>query len=231
MTFRDQHAAIVEDPSRTSHREPFLCWPGGDHLRYFAFLALAQTIWFGLIYGGADFLTARRTLRLQVHLKVEEKLPFIPAAVVIYVSIYILFCAIPFILQTRRQLKALAITQALVTLCGGICFLLFPAELDFPVPRDLGMCAGLFRFADWQNLNYNQVPSLHVALSVVCVAAFASRAAATGKIFLWLWVAAISVSAVLTYQHHILDVISGFILGILATKLVYNRLATSKLDT
>ncbi len=67
----------------TQHREPFLGWPGWDHLRYFAFLGLAQTLWFGFIYGGADFLTARRTLRFRVHLEVEEKLPFIPAAVLI----------------------------------------------------------------------------------------------------------------------------------------------------
>ncbi len=63
-------------------------------------------------------------------------------------SLEILFCAAPLILRTGRELRALAITLALVTLCGGICFLLFPAELDFPIPQELGFCAGLFRFAD-----------------------------------------------------------------------------------
>lgn len=213
----------------TPRREPFWSWPSWDQLRYFAFLALAQTFWFGLIYGGADFLTAGRTLRLQVHLEVEKKLPFIPEAVLVYMSIYILFCAAPFTLHTRRELRALVITLALVTLCAGICFLLFPAELDFAVPRDLGMSADLFRFADWLNLDYNQVPSLHVALSVVCVAVFASRARATGRTLLWLWAVAIGASGVLTYQHHILDVITGFILGLLATRLVYIRLATFEL--
>ena len=186
-------------------------------------LAGAQTILFGLIYGGADHLTALRTLRLRVHLDVEEKIPFVPAAIWIYMSIYILFCAIPFILRTRRELSALANTLASATLCGGICFLLFPAEVGFTVPHDLGMSDQMFRFADWLNLKYNLVPSLHVALSVVCFAAFASRASVAGKVFLWLWAAAIAASTVLTYQHHVLDVITGFILGSLAIRLVYQR--------
>jgi membrane-associated phospholipid phosphatase len=154
---------------------------------------------------------------------VEQKLPFVPEAVVIYMSIYVLFWIAPFILRTRRALRALAITLALVTFCGGISFLLFPAELDFPARQDLGICAELFRFADWLNLDYNLVPSLHVALSVVCAAVFASCAGGTARIFLWLWPVAIGASAVLTYQHHLLDVLSGYLLGMLTTRLVYHR--------
>ncbi len=208
-------------------REPFWGWPGWDLLGYCAVLACVQTLWFWLIYGGANFLTARRTLRLRDHLEVEERLPFIPTAVVVYMSIYILFWAAPFILRTRRELRALGITLAFVTLCGGICFLLFPAELDFSVPQDLGVCAELFRFADWLNLDYNQVPSLHVAMTVVCTAAFATRAGVSIRVLLWGWALTMGVSSILTFQHHVVDVITGFILGLVGTRLVYLRLVTA----
>ncbi len=211
-------------------REPLLAWPSWEHLRYFALLGLAETFWFGLIYGGSDFITARRMLRFRMHLEVEERLPFVPSAILIYMSIYVLFWAPPFILRSRRELRALAIALAAATLCGGICFLLFPAELDFPVTQELGICAGLFRFADWLNLDYNQVPSLHVALSVVCVAAFSSRTGGIASALLWLWAVAIGVSAVLSFQHHVLDVLTGFFLGMVVAKLIYHRLSTSELD-
>lgn len=214
----------------TQRRQPFLGWPGWDRLGYFALLIFVQTLWFGLIYGGAEILTAHRTLRLRLHLKVEQELPFVPAAILVYTSIFILFYASPFILRTRRELRALAITLGLTTLCAGICFLLFPAELGFSIPRDLGVCAPVFRLADGLNLDYNLVPSLHAAMSVVCIAAFGTRAGATGKLVLWAWAMAIGASAIVTYQHHVLDVMTGFILGIVAIRLVYHRLCTSGLD-
>jgi len=209
----------------TQHREPFLGWPGWDHLRDFVILLLAQTLWFALIFDGADRLTALRTFRVAVHFEAELQLPLVPEMLVFYMSIYLLFLIAPFVLRTRAQLRALAVTLAAVTFCGGICFLLLPAELAYPpAPRDLGKWSDLFRFADWLNLEHNLLPSLHVALSVVCVAVFSGHASTIGKTILWSWAVAVSVSTVLTHQHHISDVITGFILGMLASRLVYEQL-------
>ena len=195
-------------------REPFFGWPEWSQLRYFAFLALVQTLWFELIYCGTDFLTARRRLRLKIHLELEELLPIIPAMVWVYMSLYLLFLGAPFILRTREYLRALAVTLATVTLCAGICFLLLPGELAFPPPGELGRWAELFRLADWLNLDYNLVPSLHVTFGVVCVASFADRAGIIGKIFLWCWAGALGASTLLT----------GFILGMIGKRLIYCRI-------
>jgi membrane-associated phospholipid phosphatase len=212
-------------------REPFLAWPGWDHVRESVCLFLAVTLWFVLIYGGADRLTAQRDFRVAVHFNAELKLPFVPEMVVCYMSIYLLFLSAPFILRTRQQLRALAITLAVVTFVGGICFLLLPAELAFLPPPDAGKWSTLVQFADWLNLEYNLLPSLHVALSVVCVAAFTGHANTLGRIILWCWAVAISVSTLLTHQHHLADVITGFILGMLATRYVYRRLAPYELES
>lgn len=207
----------------TKHHDPFFGWPGWEHLRCFAWLGVAQTIWFGLVFIGCDRLTAMHSFRVRVHFEAELKLPFVAEMVLFYMSIYLLFCGAPFILRTRRQLRALAATLATVTFCGGICFLLLPVELAFPPPRDMGRWTQLVHFADWLNLEYNLLPSLHVALSVVCVAIFSGRASMIGRTVLWTWAVAISMSTLLTHQHHVLDVITGFILGLLATRLVYDR--------
>lgn len=200
--------------------EPFWGWPGWRHLRFAALVSGIGILWFLLVYVGCDTITAHRTLRVRIHLAAELNLPFVPETVLIYMSIYLLFLAAPFILRQRLEFLVLAITLNLVILISGICFLLLPAQLAFAPPANLGAFPALFRFADRLNLTYNLVPSLHVALSVTCLAVFARRASRMGKILLWSWAVAIAISTLLTHQHHILDAITGFGLGLGAFKTV-----------
>jgi len=196
----------------------FLGWPGRAHLLEAWGLSLLNGVWFLVVYGGCDRLTARRTLRVPVHVPAELTIPLVPWTIVLYMSIYLLFLLGPFVLRERAEFRALIGTLASIILVAGICFLLFPASLAFPSPADgeLGIWASLFHLADRANLDYNLAPSLHVALSVACVAAFARHAHGIGKGLLWAWAASIAVSTVLTHQHHLLDVASGWLLAILA---------------
>ena len=147
--------------------------------------------------------------------------------VVVYLSIHLLFAAVPFILRTRREIRAFILTLVAVIAIAGVGFVLLPAELAFPPPGDLGTWQALFRLADWLNLDYNLVPSLHVALSVACLAAFASRAGLVGAALLWTWAGAIAASTLLTHQHHLLDVATGAALGLGANRLIYRQLVSA----
>lgn len=204
--------------------EPFWGWPGWGLLGYTLLLGGAQTLWFGLIYGGANLLTEQRAARVRIHLDAELAIPFVPALVVVYMSIYPLFWLAPFVLRQRRTLEALAATLAVVTFVGGLGFLLFPSESAFPTPQEAGVWTGLHRFAKGLALRYNMVPSLHVALSVVCIAAYADRAGSVGRLLLWAWVGAVGVSTVLIHQHHLVDVVAGFALGVVGKWGVFDRL-------
>lgn len=196
--------------------DPFLAWPGWAHLRFAGLLSLANGLWFVLVYGGADRLTARHGFRLPVHLAAELRIPFVPAMTIFYMSLYLLFLLAPFILRTRREFRAVVLTMATVILVGGIAFLMIPAELAFtpPYAAELGIWAGLYQLADRLNLTYNLVPSLHVAFAVVCVTAFSPHAPPTGRALLWLWAVLIAASTVLIHQHHVLDVITGWLLAL-----------------
>lgn len=129
---------------------------------------------------------------MPVHLPIELSIPFIPGAVVAYMSIYVLFLAGPFIVREHREFAGLMRALALATLFGGVGFLLLPSRPAFAPPGELGVWPGLFHFADRLNLDYNMVPSLHVALSVCCIAAFARHASQAGRTLLWTWAAAIA---------------------------------------
>jgi membrane-associated phospholipid phosphatase len=211
---------------------PFLAWPGWPQLRFAWLLSAANGAWFALVYGGCDWITAHRLLRVPIHLPVELTIPFVPGAVLAYLSLYALFLAGPFIIRERREFTALILALALATLVGGIGFLFIPSRAAFAPPGEyeLGVWAGLFHFADELNLDYNMVPSLHVALSVACVAAFGRHASHLGRIALWLWAATIALSTLLTHQHHVVDVVSGWVVGIAAWRVGTKMIIGPKMD-
>jgi membrane-associated phospholipid phosphatase len=205
----------------------FLAWPGWEHLRYAGLLSSVNALWFAFVYAGADYLTGLRSFRVPVNFPAELSIPFVPAMTVFYMSLYLYFLLAPFILRTAREFRALVITLAIMIFLSGIGFLLFPADLAFPPPgeSDLGIWAGLFHFADWLNLTYNLVPSLHVAFAVACAAVFSSRAPMAGKLLLWAWAAMIAASTVLIHQHHLLDVATGWLLALVCVRMIFPRLA------
>jgi membrane-associated phospholipid phosphatase len=223
------HAIVgIAKPKAVERAEPFLAWPGWTHLRYAALLSFANTLWFVLVYGGMDSLTARRSFRVPVHFPAELAIPFVPAMTLFYMSIYLLFWMAPFVLRTRREFRALVIAVAFAILCGGIGFLLFPANLAFAPPREevLGIWASLFHFADKLNLTYNLLPSLHVTFAVICVAIFSARAPVVGKVLLWFWAAMVAASTVLIHQHHLLDVATAWLLALVCVQSIFDRFAS-----
>jgi hypothetical protein len=75
-------------------------------------------------------------------------------------------------------------------------------------------------------LRYNMVPSLHVALSSVCLAAYATRGGGVVKLLLGVWGAAIVLSTLVTHQHHMIDVVTGLILAWAGKVNIYDRWGT-----
>ena len=52
-------------------RPPFLAWPGRRVLTKAVVLGTAQTVWWMLVYYGADWATGMRSTRVRVHLDAE----------------------------------------------------------------------------------------------------------------------------------------------------------------
>ncbi|MDX1527217.1 MAG: phosphatase PAP2 family protein [Gammaproteobacteria bacterium] len=213
----------MADGRETESRGAFLGWPGWPVFRHFVFIALALTVWFAIVFVGADAFTAMHSARIAVHTRVELGVPFVPWMIAAYMSIYLLFVMVPFVLRTRREVSEFGRTLAILIFVSGISFLLLPAQLAFDPPSVLGIWGNVFQFADRLNLDYNLVPSLHVGLSAACVSVFTRYAAEMARIVLWLWLLAICMSTVLTHQHHIIDVVTGLVLGLMSQQLIYAR--------
>jgi membrane-associated phospholipid phosphatase len=205
--------------------QPFFHWPGWGQLRYVIWLSLAVGAWFCVVYYGAEAITSLHRYRIRIHLDAELRMPFVPAAVLGYMSLYLPLWMAGFVLRTRLEVRALAVTLSAVILVAGVCFLLLPVENAFPPPPDdMGIWTGLVRSAKLIALEHNLLPSLHVALSVVCLSIYARQARPAGRALLWLWAAAIGLSTLLLHQHYLLDVATGLALGLAGVRLVYDRL-------
>jgi membrane-associated phospholipid phosphatase len=187
------------------------------------------TLWWVFVYHGANWLTGVHSYRVRVHLDAEMAMPFVPPFILAYLSMNLVFVPAPFILRTRRELEALALCLVMVTAVAGISFVLFPAELAYPLCGP-GVWACLFTFAREMTLSYNLVPSLHVAMSCTCLAAYATRGGVTGKALLGTWAAAIALSTLLTHQHHVLDVATGLALAVAGNRFIYNYWRTRPPD-
>jgi membrane-associated phospholipid phosphatase len=206
-----------------SRQASFFHWPGLRQLGYALLLSAAEMALFILCYGGADWFAGRHQWRVAVHCPLDLAMPLWPPAIFFYVSLNPLLWMAPFVLRTTRELKAMAASLAVATVVAAFVFVALPAKEVFSTaePYQLGIWAPWFDTARAMALRNNYLPSLHVAFTTICAAAYADHASPLGRILLWSWAGAIMASTLLTHQHYLADVATGFVLGLLAIHWIY----------
>ncbi len=199
--------------------------PEPDALRTNLKLSLFFAMVFGVVYIGADLLSVGVSPRLRVAFDFEAGIPFVPQMAIAYLSIIPLLFLALFVLTSPRRLFPLVFVLSLEVIVAGILFLLFPVEETFPPRQVEGASAFLFTIADTLNLRYNDLPSLHIALSLSAAFAYSQYCDAVGKIFYLVWALLIAASSVLTHQHHLADVAAGALLASAGMGIVYPLVA------
>ena len=96
---------------------------------------------------------------------------------------------------------------------GGVCFLVLPLRFAFERPVAMGWYGALFEI--FRNLDqpYNLFPSLHITLRTLLADLYARHTRGSVYVMGQVWFSLIGLSTVLTYQHHIVDVLGGFALA------------------
>ncbi|HSP17660.1 MAG TPA: phosphatase PAP2 family protein [Thermoanaerobaculia bacterium] len=189
--------------------ERFLAWPGWRHVAYTALLSALIDVLFVAVYFGADFVTGRRVSHLHLFLPQELAIPLWPSMIVVYDSLYLVLLIAPFVIRTRQRVNELALGISTAIVVAGAVFLLVPAELGFAPSVVSGPLKQLFEASDRLNLDYNLVPSLHVALAVICLGHYQAGKSRLVRIALAMWGCALVLSTLLTHQHHVLDAVTG----------------------
>lgn len=198
-------------------------WPSCKNIRVTAVLALAFAVFWLVVYGGANVVTGLHSIRISVHMSWELQVPFIPELAVVYLSMNVMMLLSLFVFRTWQEFVPLLTVLVVQTLLAGACFLLLPVQPALPGRLALSTAGWLFHGADALNLEFNSVPSLHVAYAFTTARAIGARCTPVGKGMFLLWAGAIAVSTLFLHQHYCVDIIAGIALAVLTMQWLYDR--------
>ncbi len=194
-------------------REPKILWPALWRL------ALAGAIFVG-VYGACNAYTATRPDVGIWMWEWERHIPFVPEMIVPYWTLDLFFIGSFFICASKVELNLLTKRLITVTLLSGLCFLLFPLKMGVPRPEPHGWTAPLFHALYHNDLPYNLAPSLHISLRSLIWVFYGAHLTGGLRRIAKFWFMLIGISTLLVWQHHVIDVATGFLMGWFVTVLI-----------
>ncbi len=166
-----------------------------------------------MVYGVCLWITARRHDVGVFYFAWERAIPFVPFFILPYMSIDLFFVAAPFLFRSEQKLRIYVARVAVAIVIAGICFLTFPLRFAFPRPRAEGFLGTLFDWFRLLDTPNNLFPSLHAALLVFLIDAYARHLRGLARVLVMIWFFLIALSPLLTHQHHLIDILGGFALA------------------
>ena len=176
-------------------------------------VSVGLSVLFLIVYGGCNWITAHRANVGTFYFEWERKIPFVPFLFCPYMSIDLFFVVAPFLCRTDRELSILTKRIATAIIVAGICFLLFPLRFAFPRPHADGWLGAIFDWFRGMDAPYNLLPSLHAAFMLILVDVYFRHTRGFNRAATMTWFVLIALSPVLTYQHHLIDIVGGFVLA------------------
>lgn len=185
-----------------------------------AVYSVLATAVFTAVYGYCNYLAAQATTRYSVFMDWELGIPLVPWMIYPYLSLNLLFVFSAFVVKDVSAIKGYCSGLIAAAFLAGIIFYLFPGELGFArevVPGYENIFAAIFSVDHPHNL----YPSLHVTYSSISIWTMIEQT--KNRIFhllMWTWLALIVSSVVLVHQHHLFDIVTGFVLALLVFNFV-----------
>jgi hypothetical protein len=147
---------------------------------------------------------------------VDRWVPFTPAALPLYLSLWVYVSLAPALAVKPAQLRSWALGAISLSICGLLLFYLYPTAV--PPPGVTWSDDSLFAFLKNTDAAGNACPSLHVAFAVFTAFVFVRLlpplgAGRTARALNWLWCGGIVWSTLATRQHVFIDAAAGALLG------------------
>ncbi|MDZ4287314.1 MAG: phosphatase PAP2/dual specificity phosphatase family protein [Prosthecobacter sp.] len=168
---------------------------------------------FLVIYNGCNWITKLRPAVQTAAFGWETMIPVVPWMIVPYWSLDAFFVVAPFLCRNKADLRLLARRLVLANVLCGLCFLIIPLELAWARPKVEGMFAGWFAAIQGMDAPHNLFPSLHIVLRTVLAVHYARHSRGVARFLSHVWFSLIGISTLLTWQHHLVDVLGGFLLA------------------
>ena len=166
------------------------------------------------VYGFCNVITSLRPHVGSLYFAWERAIPFVPALILPYLSIDLFFIAAPFLARSDRERSTFARRIVAAILIAGVCFLLFPLRFAFERPPVEGFVGVIFNRFRTLDPPFNEFPSLHVALWLILFQTYFRRFKGVLRVGVVIWLVLIGISPLVTYQHHVVDILGGLGLGV-----------------
>ncbi|WP_263602689.1 phosphatase PAP2 family protein [Chryseobacterium sp. PET-29] len=142
----------------------------------------------------------------------ERSIPFVPLSIVPYMASGFFFCLVFFSCKNKNQLKILTWRMLFVIIIAGIFFITVPLRFSLTKPEVSNSILKLpFSFLHTFDSPFNQSPSLHIAFAFIFWSVF--KDLTNWRMFLMIWLILLGISTLTTYQHHVIDILTGAILA------------------
>ncbi|SDP88600.1 PAP2 superfamily protein [Rhodoferax sp. OV413] len=170
---------------------------------------------FGICYLLANRLAQQLEVNRHVALALDAQIPFWPWMLLPYLSSGLWLTATFLTLRSRDTLRVFSQRLLLATVLAALVFVLYPLRFSLPRPAvDTPWLATLYGMLAWVDRPYNQLPSLHVAYCLLLWASLRDLLAPLwARSLLAAGLLLTAVSTLFTYQHHLLDLLGGVVLG------------------
>jgi membrane-associated phospholipid phosphatase len=198
--------------------------PNKARLKEIAIWGALATVAFPLIYGVCNYLASQQTDFYKAYFQWELAIPLVPWMIYPYMSLNVLFVEAAFILK-EGAVKAYCLSLVASLFVAAFIFYFFPGELGFVRPDYVESYNDIFQGMYSIDKPHNLFPSLHVTYSSLSAMAMIQQTKSkVFHAFMSLWVIVIALSVVLVHQHHVIDIVLGFVLAIITYKQVYLKI-------
>ncbi len=185
------------------------------------------TILFTVIYGYTNWRAEFVTERYQFYFPWELQIPLVPWMILPYLSLNLL-TSMPLFLLNPGELRLLGRRLALATLIAGMIFFLFPAPIGFTRPASVPGWDFLFQILWSLDKSSNTLPSLHITYSALTVLSFWNKVKSNLRFIFLIWFLMITLAVLLTWQHHVLDIVTGVALALFCQLLLKDSVSDTK---
>lgn len=183
--------------------------------------AIIVTLYAAITYGATNAVAQARGTTRCIALPGEMNLPLVSWLVVPYLSVDIMMALSAICTTSADQLRTLVRRLLWAFGAGNLVFIILPLRCDFPrtIPDD--WTAPLFHLLHFSDLPYNQAPSEHIYEAMIVAPVYWARFPhPAARLILIAVILLGSAGTVLTWQHHVLDVVTGVLYGLIIMRLI-----------
>jgi membrane-associated phospholipid phosphatase len=183
---------------------------------------IALGAFFFLSYGWQNHYTSLLVSVPNFYFPWERDISFIPWMIIPYMSSDIVFIVGFLACRNQNEVKTTAWRVLFLNVLSIIIYMLMPLQFVFHRPSiDSSFLAPLYQLLSFDK-PFNQCPSLHISFGLVFWEVIRARTPRVMTWFVDIWFVLIALSTLTVYQHHVVDLIGGFVCGYLALRIFPN---------